>query len=75
MGALASHAQQADVAERVALLRQGAEVVYGGGDGFAPVGEGTAERRLLPAHAAAGAQARWPTTRCTTSKPSARSAR
>ena len=42
MGALASHAQQADVAERVALLRQGAEVVYGGGDGFAPVGEGVA---------------------------------
>ena len=42
MGALASHAQQADVAERVALLRQDAEVVYGGGAGFAPVGEGTA---------------------------------
>jgi oxepin-CoA hydrolase/3-oxo-5,6-dehydrosuberyl-CoA semialdehyde dehydrogenase len=42
MGALASHAQQADVAERVALLRQGAEVVFGGGEGFAPVGEGTA---------------------------------
>ena len=42
MGALASHAQQADVAERVALLRQGAELVYGGGDGFTPVGEGTA---------------------------------
>jgi oxepin-CoA hydrolase/3-oxo-5,6-dehydrosuberyl-CoA semialdehyde dehydrogenase len=42
MGALASHAQQADVAERVALLRQGAELVYGGGEGFTPVGEGTA---------------------------------
>jgi oxepin-CoA hydrolase/3-oxo-5,6-dehydrosuberyl-CoA semialdehyde dehydrogenase len=28
MGALASHAQQADVAERVALLRQDAEVVF-----------------------------------------------
>jgi oxepin-CoA hydrolase/3-oxo-5,6-dehydrosuberyl-CoA semialdehyde dehydrogenase len=43
MGALASHAQQADVAERVALLRQGAELAYGGGSAdFAPVGEGTA---------------------------------
>ncbi len=31
MGALASKAQQADVAERVATLRQGAEVVFGGG--------------------------------------------
>ncbi len=43
MGALASHAQQRDVAERVALLRQGAEVVWDGGPGFAPVGEGTAQ--------------------------------
>jgi oxepin-CoA hydrolase/3-oxo-5,6-dehydrosuberyl-CoA semialdehyde dehydrogenase len=43
MGALASHAQQADVAERVALLRQGAELVHGGGEGFVPVGEGTAQ--------------------------------
>jgi oxepin-CoA hydrolase/3-oxo-5,6-dehydrosuberyl-CoA semialdehyde dehydrogenase len=43
MGALASHAQQADVAERVALLRQGAELAYGGGSAdFAPVGEGVA---------------------------------
>ena len=40
MGALASHAQQADVAERVALLRQSAELVFGGGADFAPVGEG-----------------------------------
>ena len=40
MGALASQAQQSDVAERVATLRQGAELVFGGGDGFAPVGEG-----------------------------------
>jgi oxepin-CoA hydrolase/3-oxo-5,6-dehydrosuberyl-CoA semialdehyde dehydrogenase len=40
MGALASHAQQADVAERVALLRQSAELVFGGGKDFAPVGEG-----------------------------------
>jgi oxepin-CoA hydrolase/3-oxo-5,6-dehydrosuberyl-CoA semialdehyde dehydrogenase len=56
MGALASHAQQADVAERVALLRQDAEVVYGGGAGLCPGGRGHGERRLLPAHAAAGPQ-------------------
>ncbi|MGO4394599.1 phenylacetic acid degradation bifunctional protein PaaZ [Variovorax sp. M-6] len=43
MGALASHAQQADVAERVRLLMQGAELVYGERDGFAPQGEGVAE--------------------------------
>jgi oxepin-CoA hydrolase/3-oxo-5,6-dehydrosuberyl-CoA semialdehyde dehydrogenase len=42
MGALASHAQQADVAERVALLRQSTELVFGGGEGFAPVGSGVA---------------------------------
>jgi oxepin-CoA hydrolase/3-oxo-5,6-dehydrosuberyl-CoA semialdehyde dehydrogenase len=42
MGALASKSQQADVAERVATLRQGAEVVFGGDAGFAPVGEGVA---------------------------------
>ncbi|MBQ1763114.1 MAG: phenylacetic acid degradation bifunctional protein PaaZ, partial [Aquincola sp.] len=42
MGALASHAQLADVGERVAQLRQGAELVVGG-EGFAPMGEGTAE--------------------------------
>lgn len=43
MGALASHAQQADVAERVRLLMQGTELVYGERDGFAPQGEGVAE--------------------------------
>ena len=43
MGALASKSQQVDVAERVATLRQGAEVVFGGGEGFAPVGEGVGE--------------------------------
>ena len=42
MGALASKSQQSDVAERVATLRQGAEVVFGGDAGFAPVGEGVA---------------------------------
>ncbi|HEX7647276.1 MAG TPA: phenylacetic acid degradation bifunctional protein PaaZ [Noviherbaspirillum sp.] len=40
MGALASHAQQADVAERVAMLAQGNEIVYGERDGFSLVGDG-----------------------------------
>ncbi len=43
MGALASHAQQSDVADRVATLMQGAELVYGARDGFNPVGDGVAE--------------------------------
>ena len=43
MGALASHAQWADVSERVALLLQSAEQVYGASDGFAPVGEGVGD--------------------------------
>ena len=43
MGALASKAQLADVAERVALLSAGNEVVFGAKDGFAPVGEGVGE--------------------------------
>jgi oxepin-CoA hydrolase / 3-oxo-5,6-dehydrosuberyl-CoA semialdehyde dehydrogenase len=43
MGALASQAQQVDVAERVALLRQEAELVFGGAADFAPVGDGTAQ--------------------------------
>lgn len=44
MGALASHAQQADVAERVAqLLASGAEQLHGARDGFAPQGEGVAD--------------------------------
>ncbi|WP_218510861.1 phenylacetic acid degradation bifunctional protein PaaZ [Variovorax sp. dw_308] len=42
MGALASRAQFDDVSERVATLMQGAELVYGERDGFAPVGEGVA---------------------------------
>ncbi|MGB2883782.1 MAG: phenylacetic acid degradation bifunctional protein PaaZ, partial [Rhodoferax sp.] len=41
MGPLASHAQQADVAERIALLRQDAELVYSGKNDW--VGEGTAQ--------------------------------
>lgn len=43
MGALASRSQQRDVAERVATLRQGAELVFGGEAGFAPVGDCTSE--------------------------------
>jgi len=43
MGALASHAQQRDVAERVATLLQDAEQVFGARDGFHPVGEGVNE--------------------------------
>ncbi|MBE7426650.1 MAG: phenylacetic acid degradation bifunctional protein PaaZ [Ideonella sp.] len=43
MGALASHAQARDVAERVAELSRGAEVVYSAKDGFSPVGAGVAE--------------------------------
>ena len=41
MGALASHAQQADVADRVAMLSLGNELIFGARDGFAPQGEGT----------------------------------
>jgi oxepin-CoA hydrolase/3-oxo-5,6-dehydrosuberyl-CoA semialdehyde dehydrogenase len=42
MGALASKSQQADVAERVALLRLSAELVCGGDANFSCVGEGVA---------------------------------
>jgi oxepin-CoA hydrolase/3-oxo-5,6-dehydrosuberyl-CoA semialdehyde dehydrogenase len=43
MGALASQAQWADVADRVARLAAGNEVVFGARDGFTPRGEGVAE--------------------------------
>ncbi len=43
MGALASHAQRADVTERVAMLAEKCEVVYGARDGFEPVGEGVTD--------------------------------
>jgi len=43
MGALASHAQQSDVADRVATLMKDAELVYGARDGFNPVGDGVNE--------------------------------
>ena len=42
MGALASSDQQRDVAERVALLAQGNEIVFGAGDSFKPVGDDAA---------------------------------
>ena len=42
MGALASLAQRSDVADRVAQLAAGNELVFGERDGFAPVGEGVA---------------------------------
>lgn len=42
MGPLASKAQQADVAERVAMLAESNEVVFGARDGFNPQGEGAA---------------------------------
>jgi oxepin-CoA hydrolase / 3-oxo-5,6-dehydrosuberyl-CoA semialdehyde dehydrogenase len=42
MGALASMAQQRDVSERVAMLAEGNEIVFGAKDGFAPVGRGAA---------------------------------
>ncbi|BAP44249.1 aldehyde dehydrogenase [Pseudomonas sp. StFLB209] len=43
MGALASHAQQADVTERLQLLLASSELLLGAADGFAPRGEGVAE--------------------------------
>src|SRR5258706_11101013 len=43
MGALASHAQRADVAARVATLMQNAELVYGERDGLVLQGEGVGE--------------------------------
>ncbi len=42
MGALASMDQHRDVGERVAMLSQGNEVLFGSKDGFSPVGEGVA---------------------------------
>ncbi|MEO6362778.1 MAG: phenylacetic acid degradation bifunctional protein PaaZ, partial [Caldimonas sp.] len=41
MGALASKAQQADVADRLEALARGNEIVGGGGEAAAPLGEGT----------------------------------
>ncbi|MCP1623798.1 phenylacetic acid degradation bifunctional protein PaaZ [Pseudomonas nitroreducens] len=43
MGALASHAQQSDVAERVEALLKSSELVFGAKDGFAPRGDGVSE--------------------------------
>lgn len=63
MGALASHAQQADVSERVNALQADSELLFGAQDGFAPRGEGVAEGaffaptllRARDPHAAGGA--------------------
>ncbi|MGE9763174.1 phenylacetic acid degradation bifunctional protein PaaZ [Pseudomonas sp. PDM20] len=43
MGALASHAQQSDVAERVEAMLKSSELVFGAKDGFAPRGDGVSE--------------------------------
>ncbi|MFV3333150.1 phenylacetic acid degradation bifunctional protein PaaZ [Pseudomonas sp. NY15437] len=43
MGALASHAQQSDVAERVDALLKSSELIFGAKDGFAPRGDGVNE--------------------------------
>lgn len=43
MGALASHAQQADVAERLQALLATSDLLFGARDGFAPRGEGVQE--------------------------------
>jgi oxepin-CoA hydrolase/3-oxo-5,6-dehydrosuberyl-CoA semialdehyde dehydrogenase len=73
MGALASHAQQPTWPSAWRCCGQGANGVRQ--RAFSPVGRAP-RRRLLPAHAAAGAQPAGATaTRCTTSRPSARSAR
>src|SRR5471032_567272 len=42
MGALASKDQQRDVAERLALLAHGNEIVFGASDGFKLIGDGVA---------------------------------
>ncbi|MFD2645372.1 phenylacetic acid degradation bifunctional protein PaaZ [Pseudomonas japonica] len=42
MGALASHAQQADVGERVEQLLRSCDQLFGASDGFEPRGEGVA---------------------------------
>ncbi|MBA1244157.1 phenylacetic acid degradation bifunctional protein PaaZ [Pseudomonas japonica] len=43
MGALASHAQQADVRERVAQLLESSTVLFGNGQGFEPQGKDASE--------------------------------
>ena len=54
MGALASHAQRKDVAERVAELSQNAELVFGAKRRLRAGGRWRGRRRVLRAHAAAG---------------------
>ena len=75
MGALASHDQQRDVAERVAQLAQGNRVVFGERDGFAPRGDGTDQGAFFAPTLLLCERPACATTRRTTSRPSARSAR
>jgi oxepin-CoA hydrolase/3-oxo-5,6-dehydrosuberyl-CoA semialdehyde dehydrogenase len=74
MGALASRAQQADVAERVALLRRAPRVVCGAGSGaaFAPVGEGTGAGAFFPPTLLLCRDAARPRRRARRREPSAR---
>ena len=77
MGALASAAQVRDVAERVGALARGNEIVFGA-DRAARLRPGRRRRRrrrLLRADAAALPRRAADDRRCTTSRPSARSAR
>ncbi|MET0264821.1 MAG: phenylacetic acid degradation bifunctional protein PaaZ [Duganella sp.] len=48
MGALASRAQQHDVAERVQALARGNEVLFGEADGYRLLGEGVSEGAFFP---------------------------
>jgi oxepin-CoA hydrolase/3-oxo-5,6-dehydrosuberyl-CoA semialdehyde dehydrogenase len=74
MGALASLDQQRDVAERVKALMARPRWCTARSDGFSPRGEGVAEGAFF-APTLLLAASRWATTPCTTSRPSARSAR
>ena len=74
MGALASLDQQRDVAERVAMLARGNEVIYGERDGFSPVGDGV-EKGAFFAPTLLLCRNPQENEACMTSRPSGRSAR
>ena len=74
MGALASAAQVRDVGERVGQLSRGNEVVFGGGEGFRPVGPGT-EKGAFFAPTLLVCRNAGNTRPCTRSRRSDRSAR
>ena len=63
MGALASHDQQRDVAERVGTLLQGSEMLFGARDGFEPGRRRRRQRRVLRADPAAVPRPASPTAR------------